>query len=152
MKARKIIECEDKEFKPHPLHWVVEPLMIEPSYIEKSMFGCRGCYLHGRLILVLTSRDREPWKGLLIPTEKECHESLMNEFPALMVHPVLRKWLYLPEDIEEFEEFGAKLVDLIARDDPRLGVIPRPKERGKKRFLLGGVVGNSKKLNSQATQ
>jgi hypothetical protein len=124
-----MVEFGDRAFKPHPLHWVVEPLMDEPSYLEKSMFGCRACYLHGRLILVLASRDKEPWEGLLIPTEKEFHESLMNEFPGLMAHPVLGKWLYIPEDTEEFEEFASKLVDLIARDDPRIGVIPKPRKR-----------------------
>jgi hypothetical protein len=43
----------------HPLQWVVEPLMDEPSYLQRAMFGCLGCYLHGRLMLVLAAR-REP--------------------------------------------------------------------------------------------
>jgi hypothetical protein len=127
-----MVEFRDRAFKPHPLHWVVEPLWAEPSYFEKSMFGCRGCYRHGRLILALASRDKEPWKGILIPTEKAYHESLLNEFPKLMVHPLLKKWLYLPEETEEFEEMASKLVHLIARHDLRIGVIPQPKKQKQK--------------------
>ena len=58
-----------KAQRSHPFQWVVEPLAEEPSYIEKAMFGCRGCYLYGRLVLVLAARE-EPWNGLLVPTEK----------------------------------------------------------------------------------
>ena len=48
--------------KEQPLHWVIEPLMDEPSFLEKSMFGCLACYLHGRLALLLASGE-EPWNG-----------------------------------------------------------------------------------------
>ncbi len=123
-----MVGFEDREFKPHPLHWVVEPLINETSYIEKPMFGARGCYLHGQLVLVLASRGREPWKGLLIPTEREHHASLIDEFPELRVHPILGKWLYLQEDTEEFEELASRLVILMARDDPRIGVVPKPRK------------------------
>ena len=111
------------------MHWVVEPIAEQPSYLEKSMFGCRACYLHGRLVLVLASRGDEPWQGLLVPTDKANHEALLEEFPELVVHPVLGKWLYLPEEIEDFEEAASRLVGRIALDDPRLGVVPQPRRR-----------------------
>ncbi len=116
-------------FKPHPLRWVVEPLEEEPSYLEKAMFGARGCYLHGRLVLVLASR-KEPWKGLLVPTERRHHGSLRDELPCLTVHTILGKWLYLSEEAEDFEEAASRLVDLIAEGDPRVGVLPKPKKKG----------------------
>ena len=122
-----MVKYNDTEFKPHPLHWIVETLIGKPSYIEKSMFGCRGCYIHGKLILVLASRGGEPWKGVLLPTERKYHNSLMNELPNLLVHPILQKWLYLPEDLEEFEEIILNLVDLVAKDDYRIGIAV-PKE------------------------
>jgi hypothetical protein len=122
---------DEREFKPHPLHWVVESLWDEPSYLEKPMFGCRACYLHGQLVLVLASQGEEPWRGLLIPTEKAFHESLLKEFLALTVHPVLGKWLYVSEDSEEFEEIAQKLVDRISRADPRIGVPPKPRRKKK---------------------
>lgn len=97
--------------------------MGESTYVEKPMFGSRGCYLDGRLVLVLCSRGREPWSGLLVPTEKRHHGALRLEMPSLDVHPVLDKWLYLPEALPEaFEETALRLVDLIRRTDPRVGV------------------------------
>ena len=102
--------------------------MNEPTYLEKSMFGCRGCYFQGRLVIVLASRRQEPWKGLLIPTMKECHDSLIGEFPDLEVHPILRKWLYLSESTDAFEEVAQRLIDLIICTDPRIGVTPQPRK------------------------
>lgn len=110
--------------RPHPLQWVVEPLIEQPSYYQKAMFGALGCYLYGRLMLVLAARRQAPWQGLLIPTEREHQPSLRSEEPALVVHPVLAKWLYLPESSESFEEAAQRLVDRVLANDPRLGVEP----------------------------
>jgi len=83
-----------KKKKPqNPLLWVVESIMEEPSYIDKAMFGCRGIYLHGRLMLVLCSGE-EPWNGLMIATDHEFHDSIRNDFDYVVQHPVLKKWLY----------------------------------------------------------
>lgn len=112
-----------KARRSHPLHWVVEPLIEEPSYIEKAMFGCRGCYLHGRLVLVLAARD-EPWNGLLVPTDKRHHKSLLRDHRSLVTHPILKKWLYLPESNEDFEEVARALVESALANDLRIGVEP----------------------------
>lgn len=107
----------------HPLQWVVEPIEEEPSFIAKAMFGCQGCYLFGRLVLVLAARGG-PWMGLLIPTDKKHHPSLRREHPGLVSHAVLKKWLYLPESTDDFEERARTLVESILANDPRLGVEP----------------------------
>jgi hypothetical protein len=109
--------------REHQLQWVVEPLMEQPSYVQRAMFGCVGCYLHGRLMLVLAAR-REPWQGLLVPTAHEHHPSLLREERTLVVHPVLPKWLYLSESSDTFEEAAQRLVARALADDPRLGVEP----------------------------
>ncbi|MBI2350102.1 MAG: hypothetical protein HYV00_01215 [Deltaproteobacteria bacterium] len=116
-----------KTAKSHPFHWVVEPLLEEPSYIERAMFGCRGCYLYGRLVLVLAARGEEPWNGLLVPTEREHQQSLGSEHKNLAVHPVLKKWLYLPESKEDFEEAARALVECVLANDLRIGVEPKGK-------------------------
>ena len=90
----------EQGLKPHPLHFVVEPLMDDPSYMEKSMFGCRACYLYGRMVALLAYPGEEPWNGILFPTEKRFQESLLAEFPQLVSHPVLGKWVYLREDLK----------------------------------------------------
>ena len=116
-----------KAARIHPFQWVVGPLEEEPSYIQKSMFGCQGCYLHGRLVLVLAARGRDPWMGLLVPTEKRFHKSLCRDHKGLVPHPVLKKWLYLPESFDDFEESARSLSEAILADDPRIGVESKEK-------------------------
>ena len=112
----------------HPLHWIVEPLLEDPTYVEKAMFGCRACYLHGKMKLVLAAQG-EPWQGLLICTAHEHHASLLAQFRGLRKHPVLGKWLYLPEDNDTFESSASKLLEYVLSDDPRIGVLPSQNKR-----------------------
>lgn len=106
----------------------VDPLMELPGYLQKPMFGSIGCYLDGKMILVLADRD-EPWRGLLIATERDQHEAIQKDFPELQPHPIVIKWLYLPETEDHFETIGTKLVELIQAADPRFGIIPKSKKR-----------------------
>lgn len=118
--------------KPDYFDWVVEPFVKEPSLIQKSMFGCLAYYLFGKLVLV-TTHDERPWGGLLVPTEKAFHESLKREIPSLEPHPVLGKWLYLPEETESFEASARKLTSLIRERDVRIGVEAAAKEKRRER-------------------
>jgi hypothetical protein len=118
--------------KHHPLSWVVEPLIEEPSYLEKPMFGCQAYYLHGRLALVLASKE-EPWNGLLIPTDKQFHNSIMNDFNGVVQHPVLKKWLYLSEATKDFETVASDIVEAVRMNDQRVGVEPKERVSRKKK-------------------
>lgn len=113
--------------KQHPLHWVLGPLMDEPSYIEKPMFGCLACYLHGRLMLLLCSGE-EPWNGILVPTDYQFHESIRKDFSDIVQHPVLKKWLYLPEATEDFESTASDIIETVRTNDIRFGVEPKAKK------------------------
>ena len=117
-----------KKKKHAPLQWVIEPLMEEPSYLEKPMFGCQACYLHGRLVLLLTS-GAEPWNGLLIPTDYQFHDAIRKDFKTVKQHPVLKKWLYLPEASEDFESEAADVVEAIRMNDQRFGVETKQRKR-----------------------
>lgn len=112
--------------KVQPLRWVIESLEEERSYLEKSMFGCLAVYLHGRLSLLLTSGE-EPWNGLLIPTDHQFHDSIRRDYQNVFQHPVLKKWLYLPEASEDFESDAQEIVEEIRMNDPRFGVEPKEK-------------------------
>ena len=116
--------------KQNPLQWVIDPLMDEASYLQKSMFGCQACYLHGRLVLLLTS-GAEPWNGLLIPTDHQFQESIKQDFINVVQHPVLKKWLYLPEASEVFETVTSDIVEAIRINDQRFGVEPKERKRKK---------------------
>jgi hypothetical protein len=112
----------------HVLQWLVEPVETEPSFLQKHMFGCQGVYLFGRLVFVLAARA-EPWSGLLVCTSHEFHASLIDEYPCLRPHPVLGKWLYLPQTDDAFEENAPKLVLQALEKDPRIGVEPDESRR-----------------------
>ncbi|MGH7820254.1 MAG: hypothetical protein ACREQ9_10805 [Candidatus Binatia bacterium] len=88
------------------------------------MFGSVGCYVGGRIVIVLADR-REPWQGLLVPTGKIRHDSLRRAFPELIVHPVLRKWLYLSSRAGGFALAARALVERIAAGDATIGVEPK---------------------------
>jgi len=112
----------------HPLQWLAEPLANEPTFVLKSWFGGRTIMLHGMHCLFLTTQG-EPWQGVLVCTFHEHQPSLLAEFPALVQHPVLKKWLYLPESAETFEHDAKRLVELARARDPRLGIPPSPRKK-----------------------
>ena len=93
------------------------------------MFGCDAFYLYGKLVLVLAPGKEEPWKGVLVPTFRDFHDSLIAEFPELEPHELLGKWLYLSEASEGFDDTADGLVSRILRKDPRIGVEPELKNR-----------------------
>lgn len=117
--------------RDNPLQWLFEPLIDLHGYFEKPMFGCLACYFNGRLALVLAAKE-EPWNGLLIPTEKEFHNSIMSDFKDIVQHPVLKKWLYLSQQDENFETVGVEIVEAVRLNDIRFGVEPKVKSSKKK--------------------
>jgi hypothetical protein len=131
MKTNRITSVRVKAAKPeHPLAWISDLVSDEPSFVLKSWFGGRTVMLHGLHHLFLTCQG-EPWQGVLVCTFHEHQPSLRAEFPALVSHPVLKKWLYLPESADTFEQDARRLVRLIKARDPRIGIPPSPKKKRK---------------------
>jgi len=112
----------------HRYAWLWEPLEDDAGFVARAMFGTKAVYLDGLLMLCFSAKT-EPWRGVLICTDHKHHASLIAEFPVLVPHPVLPKWLYLPESADDFEHIAVRLVALARRRDPRLGVVPQPKKR-----------------------
>lgn len=96
------------------------------------MLGAKAAYLDGKLMLCFCA-GAEPWRGVLVCTAHEHHAALRAEFPALKPHPILPKWLYLPESADAFEPVAAQLVKCAPQRDARLGVAPRPRARRTRR-------------------
>jgi hypothetical protein len=120
-----------KARRVHPHQWLWEPLENEPSFVLRSMFGAKAAYLDGKLMLCFCASE-EPWRGVLVCTDRERQPALQAEFPELTPHPILPKWLYLPEIADTFERTAARLVALTRRRDPRLGVTPQPRKKTRK--------------------
>ena len=136
--------CVPRALQRHRFAALVEPLREDPTFVAKPMFGCVACYVGGRLVVVLADR-REPWQGILLPTEREVHRELLAELPDLRVHPVLPKWLYLPHG-GGFAASAPRVIEQIAAGDVRFGVepalprLPRyPFDRPSKRPLKPGL-------------
>lgn len=131
MKPHRVSDIQPRKAKPdHPLAWLAEPVQGEPTFVLKAWFGGRSIMLHGKHQLFLTTQG-EPWQGVLVCTFHEHQPSLLAEFPSLKKHPILGKWLYLPENTETFERDAQRLVQLARAGDPRLGVAPSPRKKRK---------------------
>jgi hypothetical protein len=135
--------------KEFTLTWALEPFDEHVSFYTKRMFGGLAVYVHGRMVMVLTESagdrdyrgkryDMDLWDGILLPTERDAHPSLMNEFSSLLTHPVLSKWLYLPQTADDFEDTAIEIAQGIARNDQRFGILPKVKPAKPKKTSIAG--------------
>lgn len=120
----------------HPHQWLWERLETEPSFVLRSMFGAKAVYLDGKIVLGFIARE-EPWRGMLIATDRTRHAALRKNFPELVPHPILPKWLYLSESADRFERTATALVVLVQHRDPRIGVVPKPRKKASKARRYG---------------
>jgi hypothetical protein len=132
--------------------WILDTFEGRPGFFTRRMFGGLAVYPFGRQMMVLvepTRTGRWKWHGVLICTEHRHQRALIEEFPQLAPHGVLKKWLYIDSRAEDFESTMERVAETIARDDKRFGILPRlgqekigtekpGKERGKKTALSGG--------------
>lgn len=129
---------ESARSRIQPIHrhaWLWEPLENDPTFVLRAMFGTKAVYLDGKLMLCFCASE-EPWCGVLVCTDRDRQPALRAEFPVLMPHPILPKWLYLPESADRFEGIATQLVKLARARDPRLGIVPGAKK--KRRTKSGG--------------
>jgi hypothetical protein len=112
--------------------WIFEVFEERASFFTKRMFGGLAVYLFGRMMMVLvepTKTGRWKWHGVLICTEHAQQPSILEEFPQLAPHDILKKWLYIDSRHEDFEQTMEGVAKAIARDDQRFGIHPHPKKR-----------------------
>ena len=138
MKQTRAASIRPKAVKAeHAFEWLAEPLVNEPTFQLKAWFGGRTIMLHGRHQLFLTTQG-EPWQGVLVCTFHEHQESLRRDIPSLQTHPILKKWLYLPESCETFEPDAKRLIQLARKQDPRIGILPSPRKKKKTKKVRFG--------------
>jgi hypothetical protein len=111
-----------QKIKPkNPLLWIFESLEDDPRFVLRKLFSFDAAYLDGRLYLAVAG-GKEPWNGMMVCTSREHHASIRFQFPQLVSHKVLGKWLYLSQSHPEFESVALELASLARKRDPRLGV------------------------------
>jgi len=112
--------------------WILEPFENHVTFFTKRMFGGLAAYLFGRQMMVLvepTKTGRWTWHGVLICTSRDHQPAIIEEFPALAPHDILRKWLYLDSRHPAFESTMEKVAKAMARNDPRFGIQPQPRKK-----------------------
>ncbi len=110
------------KIKPrNPLLFVFEPLEDDPRFFLRKLFSFDAAHLDSRIYLAVAGGE-EPWNGLMVCTSREHHASLLRQFPQLVSHEVLGKWLYISQSHPEFESVALDIAALARRRDPRLGI------------------------------
>jgi hypothetical protein len=124
-----------KNPKPVPFSFVFDSLFpLEP--VIKPMFGCHALYSGEKILLILRSKeDHADANGVWIATSKEHHNSLKMLLPSLRTIDILSEgkgetnWQMIHEDAETFEEDVNLICELIRKNDPRIGRIPKKKKK-----------------------
>ena len=141
-KARRKVKVKKKP-KVFDLEWVAEPFCDHESFFKKRMFGGLSLYVHNKMVMCLVENpgdreyrgktyDSDIWNGVMLPTEREHHKSLIDRFPSLSPHVVLPKWLYLPLAAADFESSINEIAEMIRENSELLGIYPSEKKRAKK--------------------
>ena len=123
---------EDMKTLEH--EWIFGAFVEHPTFFTKRMFGGLAAYLFERQMLLLvepTKSGRWKWRGVLVCTGHEHHPSIQAEFPALMPHQVLQKWLFIDSTHEDFESTMEAVAKKIAMNDRRFGILPKSPKLGK---------------------
>jgi hypothetical protein len=126
------------------LTYLLEPLENHSSFAIRPMFGGLIVWFENQQVLCIMEspgdrsyKDKtapfDIWNGLLLPTERSHHPSLIEQFSNLVEHPILGKWLYLPLTDPDFESTAEKIVHLIKKRDARIGIPIGSKNRTKKK-------------------
>jgi hypothetical protein len=110
------------------LLWIFEALEDDPTFVQRKLFSFDAAYLDGRLYLAV-AEGKDPWNGLLVCTSRQHHASIRNEYPQLVPHKVLGKWLHLSLSHPEFESVAIDIAARARKRDPRLGVDSQPRKR-----------------------
>lgn len=130
--------------KTFELEYLLEPIAEQFGFYTKRMFGGLAVYLDDKMVLVLMEDKQTKeyrgvsypyaiWNGLMVPTERSEHESLMADYSSLVPHVVLGKWLFLSLEDNEFEDQSERIVDAIKARDPRFGIQVEDRRKSKKK-------------------
>jgi uncharacterized protein YbaR (Trm112 family) len=124
--------------------WIFEPFADHPTFFTKGMFGGLAAYLFERQMVVLvepTKSGRWNWHGVLVCTDFKHHTSIQHEFPSLMPHEYLRKWLFIDSTRDDFEATMQGVAKRIASNDARFGILPNSSKPKRSKPAVGRRAG-----------
>lgn len=122
--------------KPIPYPFVLEALAHREPY-TKPMFGFTGLYVGEKIVLCLNGQDKWPEdKGVWVAALADDHASLQKELPSMrhiaQFGPGPTAWQVIPQSSPTFEEEVLRACALIAKNDPRIGKVPKRRNPSKK--------------------
>ena len=132
---RRILNSEEKIKPKNSLVWIFEALEDDPRFVLTRLFNMYAAYLDGKLYLAVAD-GKEPWNGLMICASRERHVAILSQYPQLVSHQVLGKWLYLSRSHPEFEGIATELAMRARARDPRFGVEPQSRRSRSRRKTL----------------
>lgn len=92
----------------------------------KKMLGCYALYVNKKLLLLLRDRENQPeFNGVFVATQPEFFDNLQNEIHVsnmiFDIDGVAHTWIFLSEDLADFDEKVKKTCELIKAKDERIG-------------------------------
>jgi hypothetical protein len=126
-----------KRRKAVPYEFVLDALANLPTE-TRTMFGCLAVYLGDKIVLILREGRNPPEdNGVWLATTEEHHQSLAREFRNMRsIHLFGNKitgWQVLPADAPDFEQAALRACELIVARDPRIGKVPKSRQKSTKR-------------------
>ena len=111
-------------------------LLEGTAYHIRPMFGCHAIYGDDKILIILRNKEAHPESnGVWIATDFEHHPSLKKTFKGLKNVELLSAkgkdtaWQMIHYKNEKFEEQVGLLCELIMSKDPRIGKIPKRKNK-----------------------
>jgi hypothetical protein len=139
-----------KRRKAIPYEFVLDALADLPTE-TRTMFGCLAIYLGDKIVLILRDRRDPPAdNGVWLATTEEHHKSLAREFPSMRSIQLFGKkitgWQVLPADAPDFGQAALHACDLILARDPRIGKVPKSRQKSIARM---GAPGSPKRTRAE---
>jgi hypothetical protein len=119
---------------PHPfLLEALSPLNPE----VRPMFSGYAVYIGDKIVAMLRDHLKSPQDNglwlVLSETTDPAGPALRKEFPSIrnidLLGGAIRHWLILPSDSPTFESESLHACDLILAHDPRIGRIPKSRQK-----------------------
>lgn len=115
-----------------PFAFVLDELLDLQPY-TKPMFGCTAIYIGEKIVFILRDRESNPEdNGVWIAAISEHHDELKKILPSMrslqLFGPGPTGWQVIPSDSPSFEEEALRACELAAKNDPRIGKIPKRKK------------------------
>lgn len=118
-----------------PFDFILEKLFsLNP--VVKPMFGCHGIYVGEKIMMIVRNKEEHTDdNGVWISTKAEHHAALKKIFPSMRMIGVLgnqTNWQIIPAEADDFEEGAMKVCELILKNDPRIGNVPKSRKKKRK--------------------